>query len=49
VNAEYFGCNNGCDRQAVEDVYECLPNLDTTSSFAFVIKAINCGNIRKIP
>jgi hypothetical protein len=48
MNAEYFRCNNRCNRQAVEDVYECLPNLDTTSSFAFVIKAVDCRDVRKI-
>jgi hypothetical protein len=39
--AEYFRCYDSSDRQAVEDVDERLPSLDITSSFAFIVEAVN--------
>ena len=41
MDAEYLRRDDGRDRETVEDVYEGLPNLDATSSFAFVIKAVD--------
>lgn len=39
--AKYFGCDDGCDRQAIEYVNKSLPDLDVTSSFTFIVEAIN--------
>lgn len=41
---EYFGCYDSSDRQTVENINKCLPRLDVTSSFAFVIKAVHWGD-----
>ena len=39
--AEDFGCNNGGNWKAVENVYESLPGLDVTAAFAFIIKTVD--------
>ncbi len=40
MHAKDLGCNNGCNGEAVEDVYKCLPDLDATPSLAFVVKSV---------
>lgn len=42
MNAEDLGGDDSGDGEAVEDVYERLPGLDVTPSFAFVVKAVYC-------
>lgn len=38
--AEYFGCNDGSDGKAIEYINKCLPDLDVTSSFTFIVETI---------
>ena len=44
---ENFGCYNCCDGQAVEHVYECLPRLDVTPSFALVVEAVHLRDLSR--
>lgn len=46
MHTEDFGSNDCGNRKAVENVNECLPSLDITPSFAFIIEAINSRHIR---
>jgi hypothetical protein len=41
MNTEYFGSDDGCDREAVKDVDKCFPYLDVTSSFTFIVESVH--------
>jgi len=41
MDTENFRCYNGGDGETVEYIDEGLPSLDVTSSFAFVVEAID--------
>jgi len=41
VHAENLFVDEGCDRQAIEDITEDLPQSDGVSSLTLVVKAIN--------
>jgi hypothetical protein len=38
---EDLACDKGCYRKAVEHIHECLPDLQVTSPFTFVVEAIH--------
>ena len=39
--AENLGGDDGSNGKAIEDVYEGLPGLDVTATFAFIIKTVD--------
>ncbi len=41
MNAKDLRRDNSSDGETVEDIDECLPRLQITPSFAFVIEAVN--------
>ena len=45
MDAEYFGCNDGGDGKAVENVNEGFPSLDVAATLAFVIEAVHCQRV----
>lgn len=42
MDAKYLRGNYGGNREAVKDVNESFPDFDVTTTFAFVVKPINC-------
>ena len=41
MNTKYFGRDDRCDGEAVENVDERFPCLDIAPSFAFIVEAVN--------
>lgn len=48
MHAEDLGCDNGGNRDGVEDVDKCLPDLDVATTLAFVIEAVDARNVRTL-
>jgi hypothetical protein len=42
---EYFRCDYGGNRKAVEHIDKSLPRLDVASPLAFVVKSVNSGDV----
>lgn len=45
MDAEDFACYNRGYRKAVERIYKCFPNLYVAPPFAFIVKAIDSGDV----
>jgi hypothetical protein len=45
VNAEYLLCDDGSNGETVEDIGECLPDLDVATSLAFVVESVDTGDV----
>jgi hypothetical protein len=41
VHGEDLFVNDGCDRQAIEAIGECFPQLDVVPSLALIIESID--------
>ena len=41
VHGKDLFINDSCDRQAIETISECFPELDIIPPFAFVVKSID--------
>jgi hypothetical protein len=45
VNAEYLLCNDGGERETVENICEGLPDFDVAASLAFVVESVDTSDV----
>jgi hypothetical protein len=45
VDAKDLACNNRGNGKRVEGINKSFPDLNVTSSFAFIVKAVDSGNV----